>query len=81
MNETLLSGSELEAVRRKFALTVQRRDAIKLIRIFGSTRKDARDMIEGPDATFKPLPKRRPTDWNRWSREVIIKELNVPIYA
>lgn len=79
MNETLIPTGELEAVRRKFGHTLLRQETLMLIQIFVGSEHKARTYIEGPDACLKPLPKRSATDWNRWSREKIIAELN-PIH-
>ena len=79
MNETLLPPGELDTVRRRFGHTLLRQETLTLIRIFVSSEAKARTFIEGPDACLKPLPKRSQTDWNRWSREKIIAELN-PIH-
>ncbi|WP_395735069.1 hypothetical protein [Prosthecobacter sp.] len=79
MNETLLPPGELEAVRRKFGHSLLRQETLALIQIFVASEAKARTYIEGPDACLKPLPKQKPTDWNRWSRDHILAELN-PIH-
>lgn len=76
MKTTLLSPEELEAVRRKFPPALQRKRVLSLIASFGVSMSKARQMIEGEDAPFKPLPKRHESDWAVWAREPIIQQLN-----
>ncbi len=77
--QTLLTPEELEAVRRRFKPLVQRRHALLLIRSFGHSNHKAQLMIEGDAADFRPVPKKRPTDWSQWHRETIIATLNLPL--
>lgn len=76
MNETLLSLSELEAVRRKFPRALRRRETIKLLNVLHVRTRKARTLIEGEDAPLQPLPGRAPKEW---SRERIIEQFNCPI--
>ena len=76
MIETLLSQSELEAVRRKFPRALRRRETIKLLSVLNVRVRKARTLIEGDDAPLQPLAGRTPKEW---SRERIIEQFNCEI--
>ena len=79
MNETLLNPDELEAVRRRFGVTLERGDVVRLLRLLGYRKRKVRDLIEGKDATLKPLPPNGFGKRNRWSRESILNRFNLPV--